>query len=146
MRIRVVDAVPAPLAIARAALIELAAVHQTALGIEQEGVRRAHGRERPGHRLRFVVEHREREPFLDGHRLQGVEPPLADLDFMEHEHQLLDQRFFAIGLLKCEDTSSLYEELRILKNRAESKLDLERQAKGLPVKKGCFEFKLFKTF
>ena len=56
-------------------------------------------------------------------------------------HNDPDQRFFAIGLLKCEDTSALYEELRTLKNRAESKLDLERQTKGLPVKKGCFEFK-----
>lgn len=56
-------------------------------------------------------------------------------------HNDPDQRFFAIGLLKCDDTSALYEELRTLKNRAESKLDLERQAKGLPVKKGCFEFK-----
>jgi len=56
-------------------------------------------------------------------------------------HNDPDQRFFAIGLLKCEDTSALYEELRVLKNRVESKLDLERQAKGLPVKKGCFEFK-----
>ena len=56
-------------------------------------------------------------------------------------HNDPDQRFFAIGLLKCEDTSALYEELRMLKNRAESKLDLEKQAKGLPVKKGCFEFK-----
>lgn len=51
------------------------------------------------------------------------------------------QRFFAIGLLKCEDTSALYEELRILKNRVESKLDLERQAKGLSCKHGSFEFK-----
>ena len=56
-------------------------------------------------------------------------------------HNDPDQRFFAIGLLKCEDTSALYEELRMLKNRTESKLDLERQIKGLPVKKGCFEFK-----
>lgn len=56
-------------------------------------------------------------------------------------HNDPDQRFFAIGLLKCEDTSALYEELRMLKNRAESKLDLERQTKGLPAKKGCFEFK-----
>ncbi|MFH1441558.1 MAG: DUF3800 domain-containing protein [Candidatus Omnitrophota bacterium] len=56
-------------------------------------------------------------------------------------HNDPDQRFFAIGLLKCDDTSALYEEFRILKNRAESKLDLERQAKGQPVKKGCFEFK-----
>lgn len=56
-------------------------------------------------------------------------------------HNDPDQRFFAIGLLKCENTSALYEELRILKNRAESKLDLERQAKGVSVKKGCFEFK-----
>ena len=56
-------------------------------------------------------------------------------------HNDPDQRFFAIGLLKCDDTSALYEEFRMLKNRAESKLDLERQVKGLPVKKGCFEFK-----
>ena len=56
-------------------------------------------------------------------------------------HNDPDQRFFAIGLLKCDDTSALYEEFRMLKNRAESKLDLERQTKGLPVKKGCFEFK-----
>src|SRR4030042_1888409 len=56
-------------------------------------------------------------------------------------HNDPDQRFFAIGLLKCEDTSALYEELRTLKNRVESKLDLERQTKGLPIKKGCFEFK-----
>jgi len=56
-------------------------------------------------------------------------------------HNDPDQRFFAIGLLKCEDTSVLYEELRILKNRVESKLDLERQTKELPAKKGSFEFK-----
>src|SRR4030043_1690318 len=56
-------------------------------------------------------------------------------------HNDPDQRFFAIGLLKCEDTSALYEELRTLKNRAESKLDLERQTKGLSAKKGSFEFK-----
>ncbi len=41
-----------------------------------------------------------------------------------------EQRFFGIGLLKCEDTSALYEELRILKNRVESRLN-----------KGNFEFK-----
>lgn len=45
-------------------------------------------------------------------------------------HNNSEQRFFGIGLLKCEDTSALYEELRILKNRVESKL-----------KKGNFEFK-----
>src|SRR3989338_13251 len=45
-------------------------------------------------------------------------------------HSDAEQRFFGIGLLKCEDTSALYEELRILKNRVESKL-----------KKGNFEFK-----
>jgi len=56
-------------------------------------------------------------------------------------HNDPDQRFFAIGLLKCEDTSALYEELRFLKNRAESKLDHDRQLKGLPSKKGSFEFK-----
>ena len=56
-------------------------------------------------------------------------------------HNDADQRFFAIGLLKCEDTSALYEELRTLKNRAESKLDYERQSKGLSAKKGSFEFK-----
>lgn len=56
-------------------------------------------------------------------------------------HNDAEQRFFAIGLLKCEDTTALYEELRTLKNRAESKLDFERQSKGLLAKKGCFEFK-----
>ena len=56
-------------------------------------------------------------------------------------HSASDQRFFAIGLLKCEDTSALYEELRILKNRAESKLDFDRRAKGLSSKGGSFEFK-----
>ena len=56
-------------------------------------------------------------------------------------HNDPDQRFFAIGLLKCEDTSALYEELRMLKNKAESKLDLERQVKGLQKKTGPFEFK-----
>ena len=45
-------------------------------------------------------------------------------------HNDREQRFFGIGLLKCEDTSALYEELRILKNRVESKF-----------KKGNFEFK-----
>jgi hypothetical protein len=45
-------------------------------------------------------------------------------------HNNSEQRFFGIGLLKCEDTSALYEELRVLKNRAESKF-----------KKSCFEFK-----
>lgn len=56
-------------------------------------------------------------------------------------HNDIEQRFFAIGLLKCEDTSALYEELGTLKNRAESKLDLERQIKGLLKKTGPFEFK-----
>ena len=56
-------------------------------------------------------------------------------------HSASDQRFFAIGLLKCEDTSALYEELALLKNRAESKLDYERQLKGLSKKRGSFEFK-----
>ncbi len=51
------------------------------------------------------------------------------------------QRFFALGLLKCEDTSLLSEQLRILKNRAESKLDLARQNRGMPSKLGSFEFK-----
>ena len=45
-------------------------------------------------------------------------------------HKDAEQRFFAIGLLKCDDTSALYEELRILKNRVESKFQ-----------KGNFEFK-----
>lgn len=56
-------------------------------------------------------------------------------------HDDPDQRFFGVGLLKCEDTSALYEELRILKSRTESKLDLERKKKGLASKPGCFEFK-----
>jgi len=56
-------------------------------------------------------------------------------------HNDHDQRFFAIGLLKCEDTSALYEQLRILKNKVESKLDLERRSKGLSPKHGAFEFK-----
>ena len=51
------------------------------------------------------------------------------------------QRFFAIGLLKCEDTSALYEELRRIKSQVESRLDLERRNKGLPAKGTCFEFK-----
>ena len=41
-----------------------------------------------------------------------------------------DQRFFGIGLLKCEDTSVLSHELTRLKNKAEGKL-----------KNGSFEFK-----
>lgn len=56
-------------------------------------------------------------------------------------HNDSDQRFFAIGLLKCEDTSALYEEMRILKNRTESKLDLDRQKRNAPKKKEYFEFK-----
>ena len=56
-------------------------------------------------------------------------------------HSASDQRFFAIGLLKCEDTSAVYEALALLKSRAESKLDRERQLKGLPKNKGSFEFK-----
>ena len=51
------------------------------------------------------------------------------------------QRFFGIGLLKCEDTSVLYEELNALKSRAESKFALINQQKGLPSPKGGFEFK-----
>ena len=51
------------------------------------------------------------------------------------------QRFFPIGLLKCEDTSALYEELRRIKSQVESRLDLERRNKGLPAKGTCFEFK-----
>lgn len=42
-----------------------------------------------------------------------------------------EQRFFAIGLLKCEDTSALYEQMHILKTKAEAKLD----------KANFFEFK-----
>ncbi|MBN1823837.1 MAG: DUF3800 domain-containing protein [Endomicrobiales bacterium] len=56
-------------------------------------------------------------------------------------HSSSNQRFFALGLLKCEDTSALYEEMRVLKNRAEAKLDLLRSKAGLPAKQGCFEFK-----
>ncbi len=51
------------------------------------------------------------------------------------------QRFFAIGLLKCEDVSVLYEELRRIKSQVESRLDLERKNRGLPAKTSCFEFK-----
>jgi hypothetical protein len=39
------------------------------------------------------------------------------------------QRFFAIGLLKCEDVSVLYEELRRIKSQVESRLDLERKGR-----------------
>lgn len=56
-------------------------------------------------------------------------------------HNDPNQRFFGIGLLKCEDTSVLYEELYALKSRAESKFALINQQKGLPPPKGGFEFK-----
>lgn len=51
------------------------------------------------------------------------------------------QRFFAIGLLKCEDTSTLLEELVTLKNRTREKLRLAQAEKGLPVSSCDFEFK-----
>lgn len=52
-----------------------------------------------------------------------------------------DQRFFAIGLLKCEDTTALYEQIHILKTKAEAKLDLHRKQKGDTSKHSFFEFK-----
>ena len=52
-----------------------------------------------------------------------------------------DQRFFAIGLLKCEDTTALYEQIHILKTKVEAKLDLERKQKGDLSKNNNFEFK-----
>lgn len=42
-----------------------------------------------------------------------------------------DQRFFALGLLKIEDTSTLYEQLAILKNQCESKISLDRKFKKI---------------
>jgi len=52
-----------------------------------------------------------------------------------------EQRFFAIGLLKCEDTTVFYEQMHILKTKAEAKLDLERKQKGGVGKANFFEFK-----
>lgn len=51
------------------------------------------------------------------------------------------QRFFAIGMLKCGDTSTLLEELVLLKNRTMEKLRLTQEEKGLPVTVKDFEFK-----
>lgn len=51
------------------------------------------------------------------------------------------QRFFAIGLLKCDDTSALLEELVVLKNRTMEKLRAAQLEKGLQVTTGDFEFK-----
>ncbi len=56
-------------------------------------------------------------------------------------HNVPEQRFFALGLLKCEDTSGLYQELQTLKNRVESRTNQERRSKGLAPIKGGFEFK-----
>ena len=56
-------------------------------------------------------------------------------------HNVPEQRFFALGLLKCEDTSILYQELQTLKNRVESRMNQERRSKGLEPIKGGFEFK-----
>lgn len=53
----------------------------------------------------------------------------------------LDQRFFGIGLLKCEDTTALYERMHILKTKVEAILDLERKQKGIGNKAKSFEFK-----
>ncbi len=52
-----------------------------------------------------------------------------------------DQRFFALGLLKLNDTSTLYNELVILKNRAISKMLLNNSAKGKPAPIKEFKFK-----
>lgn len=51
------------------------------------------------------------------------------------------QRFFALGLLMVEDASALNDQLRRVKNRAVSKLDLLRNQKGLPKREKDFEFK-----
>lgn len=51
------------------------------------------------------------------------------------------QRFFVLGLLKCEDTSTLLEELVTLKNRTREKLLLAQAEKGLPSSVCDFEFK-----
>lgn len=51
------------------------------------------------------------------------------------------QRFFAIGLLKCADTSALLEELVVLKNRTMEKMRQVQAEKGLPVSARDFEFK-----
>jgi len=51
------------------------------------------------------------------------------------------QRFFAIGLLKCADTSALLEELVVLKNRTMEKMRQAQAEKGLPVSTRDFEFK-----
>ena len=53
----------------------------------------------------------------------------------------MDQRFFALGLVKCEDTSALYQELQILKNRVESLQNARRVAANLHPKVGGIEFK-----
>lgn len=55
-------------------------------------------------------------------------------------HNSINQRFFALGLLKCESTSILYEQLCGLKNRIESKLALVKQQQGLQTSEK-FEFK-----
>ena len=56
-------------------------------------------------------------------------------------HNVPEQRFFALGLLKCEDTSEIYQELQTLKNRVESQTNQERRSNGLLPVKGGFEFK-----
>ncbi len=52
-----------------------------------------------------------------------------------------DQRFFALGLLKCEDTSALYQELQIFKNRIEALHNERRLAANLGPRKNGIEFK-----
>ena len=52
-----------------------------------------------------------------------------------------DQRFFALGLLKIEDTSKLYAQIFLLKNRAYSRMIQVKKSKGEPLPKHLFEFK-----
>lgn len=70
------------------------------------------------------------------------------LGFMDESGVLspqADQRFFALGLLKIEDTSTLYDQLVCLKNRFESNLNEMKKKKGLPlIKKFEFKFNLIK--
>jgi len=51
------------------------------------------------------------------------------------------QRFFALGLLKCEDTSKIYESLQMLKNRAEAHLNVVKKIHRSATRMKPFEFK-----
>jgi hypothetical protein len=51
------------------------------------------------------------------------------------------QRFFALGMLKIENTATLYEQLVVLKEKAQSKTVQDKISQGAPKPRQIFEFK-----